>query len=320
MKRGRRQLVSRAAVALVAAGAIALAAAPGAWALVKPSVTTGSARNVSFASALVTGSVNPNGAETYYYVQYGQTAAYGSQTATVQAGSGTHKLNVSVALAGLLPLTTYHYRFVAVNAAGASTGSDAKFLTTKVPLSLAITSAPNPVFFGGSITIAGTLSGTGNGGRAVVLQADQFPYTAGFQNVGNAQLTSPSGAFSFPILGLSLVTQDRVVALTTPPVVSPVVVEYVAVRVETHIGRARRAHYVRFYGAVTPAENGMQVGILRLVHGRGVLVGGATLHPGSNGRSYFSKVVRARHGAYHVLVRVTNGAQVSAYGPTIRIG
>jgi hypothetical protein len=133
-------------------------------------------------------------------------------------------------------------------------------------------------------------------------------------------LTSASGGFSFPILGLALVTQYRVVALTIPAVVSPVVVEYVAVRVESHIGRARREHFVRFYGTVTPAENGMQVGILRLVHGRGVLVGGATLRPGKNGRSYFSKVVRARHGAYHVLVRVTSGAQVSAYGPTLRIG
>jgi hypothetical protein len=309
---------ARRAITVVVLATLALAAS--AQAATPPAVTTGAARSVTYSSALITGSVNPKGSETYYYVQYGATKAYGAQTASSRAGAGTHTITVSVPLAGLQPLTVYHYRLVAVNSGGASMGSDASFLTPKVPLSLAIASAPNPVFFGGSITIAGTLSGTGNGGRAVVLQGDQFPYTAGFQNLGNAQLTSPSGAFSFPILALSLVTQYRVVALTSPEVVSPVVVEYVAVRVESHIGRARRAHYVRFYGTVTPAENGMQVGILRLVHGRGVLVGGTTLRPASNGRSSFSKVVRARHGAYHVLVRVTSGAQVSAYGPTIRIG
>jgi hypothetical protein len=307
-----------AAIGVALLATLALAAS--AQAASPPTVKTGAAHAVTYSSALITGSVNPNGSETYYYVQYGATKAYGAQTASSGAGAGTHTVAVSVPLGGLQPLTVYHYRLVAVNSRGASMGSDASFLTPKVPLSLAVASAPNPVFFGGSITIAGTLAGTGNSGRAVVLQADQFPYTAGFQNLGNAQLTSPSGAFSFPILGLSLVTQYRVVALTSPAVVSPVVVEYVAVRVETHIARARRAHYVRFYGTVTPAENGMHVGILRLVHGRGVLVGGTTLRPASNGRSYFSKVVRARHGAYHVLARVTSGAQVSAYGPTIRIG
>jgi len=60
--------------------------------------------------------------------------------------------------------------------------------TSRFGLTLAATS--NPVPFGRSTTIVGTLSGTGNGGRQVVLQQNPFPYTGGFTTVGNAQLTA----------------------------------------------------------------------------------------------------------------------------------
>ena len=177
--------------------------------------------------------------------------------------------------------------------------------------------APNPVPFGGAIVIDGTLSGTGNGGREVVLQANSFPFTAGFQNVGNPELTTPTGSFSFALLGMSLVTQFRVVTLTKPQVVSPVAVEAVAVRVSYHVGRSHRAHHVRFSGSVVPAEDGAHVGILRIVHGRGVLVAGAVLRHASATRSSFRADVRFHRGLYRVLVVVTNGAQVSAYGPSV---
>src|SRR5207302_10191062 len=118
--------------------------------------------------------------------------------------------------------------------------------------------------FGGAMTIAGTLSGTGNSGRAVALQANGFPFTAGFQNVGNAELTSSSGGFSYTVLGMQLVTQFRVVTTASPPPVRAVVLDVVAVRVVSHIAHTRRAHYVRIFGTVTPAADGMEVGILRV--------------------------------------------------------
>ena len=133
-------------------------------------------------------------------------------------------------------------------------------MTTKVPLSLAIAVTPSPVLFGGTVTVQGTLSGTENGNREVVLQANTFPFAAGFQNLGNPELTTASGGFSFPVLGLGLVTQFRVVTVTNPPVASPIAVEAVAVRVESHVRRARRPHHARIFGTVTPAEDGAQVG------------------------------------------------------------
>src|ERR1700730_17965218 len=81
-----RRVRSRAA-ALLRAGGIADAApaAPAAHPRL-PSFSTGSAHNVSFASATVSGSVNPNGRETSYYFQYGVTRAYRGQTAGAPPG------------------------------------------------------------------------------------------------------------------------------------------------------------------------------------------------------------------------------------------
>jgi len=121
------------------------------------------------------------------------------------------------------------------------------------------------------------------------------------------------------LLGMTLVTQFRVVTNTKAPVASPVAVENVAVNVASHVARTGRAHFARIFGTVTPAENGMQVGILRITHGRGVLVGGTLLHARNASTSKFSRVVHVTPGVYRVLVRVTSGAQVSSYGQPLLI-
>jgi hypothetical protein len=275
---------------------------------------------VSYATATLTGTVNPRGADTSYFFQYGPTKAYGSQTAIADARAGTSTLHVSLPVSGLQPLTRYHFRLIAVNSSGASTGPDASFTTKKVPLSLAILVAPNPVTYGGNVFVQGTLSGTGSAGAAVALQANAFPYLGGFANIGNAELTTASGGFSFPVFGLTQVTQFRVVTMSSHPVVSPIAVGYVAVRVTSHVGRSSRRHFARIYGTVTPAEDGAQVAILRIAHGHGVLVGGTLLRHRSATSSVFSRVVRVHAGAYRVLVRVTSGAQISNYSRPLLIG
>jgi hypothetical protein len=308
--------------AIVLAAALAVVIGPPASALaagpVAPQAQTHGAQSVSYASATLTGSVNPRGSDTSYYFQYGPTHAYGGQSPIGDAGAGTSFVKVSLPVGGLQPLTLYHYRLVTVSAGGVTMGGDRTFLTTKVPLSLQILAAPNPVTYGGSATVQGALSGTGNAGQQVVLQANSFPFTAGFQNLGNPQVTSATGGFSFPVLSLTSATKFQVATTTNPPVLSPVVEESVQVRVESHLTRARRRH-ARFYGTVTPAENGMQVAILRLVHGRGVLVGGTVLRPRNATSSRFSRVVPVKPGVYRVLVRVTGGPQSSNYGRPLAI-
>jgi hypothetical protein len=304
--------------AVVAAIAV-LALPAAAHAAVVPKVNTGGAREVSYGSAVLTGSVNPNGSNTSYYFQYGLTRAYGSQTAIADAGAGAKAVSVRLPISGLQPLTVYHYRLVAVNAAGASIGDDEKLLTTKVPLSLAILSSPNPVPFGGTVTIQGTLSGTDNANRAVVLQANPFPYTGGFQSIGNPGLTLANGEFKFVVLNQEQSTQFRVFSSPGKPVVSAVTQENVAVRVSSHVARTKRRGYARIYGTVTPAVVGAQVGVLRIAKGHGILAGGTVVKPRNSISGQFSRVVRVQKGAYRVLVKVAPGGVVSAYGTPLLI-
>jgi hypothetical protein len=308
------------AAAVLVLGLLTLALPAAALSASPPAVTTGLAHTVSYGSATLTGTIDPRGSNTSYYFQYGTSTAYGAQTALADAGAGTTRATVSVPIGGLLPLTVYHYRLIAVNAAGAATGDSRAFKTAKVPLSLAILVAPNPTVYGSSATVQGTLSGTGAAGRAVVLQQNPFPYTAGFADVGNAELTNTTGGFSFPVAGLTQATQYRVVTTTSPPVVSPIAIEGVAVQVSAHVGRAHRRHYARIYGTVTPAVEGMQVGIMRVLGGRNVLVSGTILRHKNATSSSFSRTIRVkRHALYRIFVKVTNGAQVSNYSSPLFI-
>ena len=307
----------RVLVGLALIAALALPAA--AQANGAPKVTTGGAREIGYATATLTGSVNANEENTSYYFQYGPTKAYGSQTAISDAGSGKSAANVKLTISGLQPITVYHYRLVAVNGSGVDTGLDRVLKTEKVPLSLQILASPNPVTFGGTVTVQGTLSGTGNANRAVVLQANPFPYTSGFQTVGNPGLTLANGEFKFVVLNQEQTTQFRVFTTTNTPVISPVATENVAVRVTSHLARTKRPGFVRVYGTVTPGVIGAQVGILRIAQGHGILAGGTVVKPRNSISGQFSRVVRVKKGAYRVLVKVAPGGVVSAYGTPLLV-
>src|SRR5438874_1038497 len=83
--------------------------------------------NVGPTSATVTGTVNPGGVSTTWYVEYGTSTTYGSKTASSGAGAGTANVPVSATLPGLAQGTTYHYRVVAMSTAGTSRGADGVF-------------------------------------------------------------------------------------------------------------------------------------------------------------------------------------------------
>jgi hypothetical protein len=309
-------------VALAFAFALALAASTGqAASPTAPSVSTGSVSNVTFSSAILDGSVDPRGQETNYAFQYGPTRSYGSQTPLSPAGNGTKTLRVSQSVSGLQPLTTYHYRIVASSQAGTTNGRDRTFTTPAIPLSLVITGVPDPVVFGNSFLVEGTLSGTGAGNHEIVLQANPYPYLGGFQIVGNPEVTNPTGGFSFPFLGLLESAQLRVVTVGKPEVSSPPVLENVAVRVSFHVRSVGRPGFVRLYGTVAPAEVGALVGFQLLVPGhRSVNEGGTSVKAGTPTVSRFSRVVRLhRRGLYRALIQVPPGAHVSNYSTPILV-
>ncbi len=319
---GRRAVVGLL-TALAASSAFAASALAAAQPL--PGASTGGVSSVTPSSAVLHGSLNAKTYPTNYVFQYGTTKFYGGQTPLAPGGQASSTIQVSQTIGGLQANTTYHYRILATSARGATPGVDRTFKTPKVPLSLQIAGAPNPVPFGDPFAIQGTLTGTGNAGRVVALQANPFPYVAGFKTLGNFELTSSTGSFSFPVVGLLTNTQLRVVTTAAPYVTSPVVVEGVAVQVALHVRRVHRPHrgkFVRFYGTITPAELGAHVGFQLLRRGApSVNQGGTIVTSTTSTVSRFSTVVRIRHlGVYEALVQVFDGAHVSAYSEPIRIG
>jgi hypothetical protein len=100
---------------------------------VKPVVSNVTASAVGTDGATVSGSVNPSGLPTSYYVEFGTTSAYGYQTSPVSAGSGTAAKTVSAILSGLASGQRYHYRVDAVSSAGTVLGTDATFETITPP-------------------------------------------------------------------------------------------------------------------------------------------------------------------------------------------
>jgi acetyl esterase/lipase len=98
-----------------------------------PVAVTQPAVGVTPGGATVNGSVNPGGAATTWYFQYGPTTSYGSYTPTNSLPAGTSAVAVNAVLTGLFSGTPYHYQLVASNSAGTSPGGDAQLTTVAVP-------------------------------------------------------------------------------------------------------------------------------------------------------------------------------------------
>lgn len=108
-----------------------------------PTVDTTSASGVTKTSALLNGTVNPNGLHTQYRFEYGLTTPYGTNVPVPDGtlGSNLYKAQtVGHTAGGLLPNTTYHYRLRASSAYGTSFGAEQTFTT---PVSWTIQTTPN---------------------------------------------------------------------------------------------------------------------------------------------------------------------------------
>ncbi len=306
---------TRGTMALLATLAILPAAAAQAAA---PTASTGGATKVSPQSATLNGTVNPKSKDTIYFFQYGPTVAYGSQTPDIGAGAGAVNVGAASDVIGLASATKYHYRLVARNADGTTSGSDRSFKTANQPLGFSLEASPNPALFGGAVTLQGVLSGTGNAGRQVALQQRVFPYTADFATVGNPQVTGSSGAFSFPLLGVTTNAQFRTITTAGTNVTSAVVTLGVAVKVTTKVSahRVRRGRLVRFSGTITPAKVGALFSIQKLNReGAWVTIAGGVARGGGTTFTRYTKRIRARRsGSYRVFVGIADGVQVSNVG------
>jgi WD40-like Beta Propeller Repeat len=91
---------------------------------------SGSATNVTATSATLAGTFSPQGLATEYHFEYGETTAYGTSTPVAEtSSSATPEANIEA----LKPNTVYHFRLLASNQFGETTGEDKTFKTAGPP-------------------------------------------------------------------------------------------------------------------------------------------------------------------------------------------
>ncbi len=292
--------------AVVLAAVLALIAPAAASASSKPGVNVLAESNLTFNSVLVNARVDPNDAETDFFVQIGLTKLYGVTTAAAPAGSGSDPRRVSIPLTGLTPATKYHYRVVARNKHGITQSGDHTFKTRNQPLGVVLAASPETIAPNGSSQLTGQLTGTNNADRDVVLQANQWPF-AGFVNVGNKIVTDAQGNFSFSVLTIPFNTQFRVALAQRPEVVSPVVFVGAAMKTTTDVKTVQRFKHskrVRFKGSITPAPSKNSVSVQKLRSGVWTTiatVGSVSVDRNGTRATYRKKVRIGRSGKFRVI-------------------
>ena len=110
-----------------------------------PIVQTNSAYTPYTSTVVVNGTVNPNGATTTYWYEYGQITGLGFKTSAYLIGSGYVNLNTPAYITGLAPNTNYYFRLSAKNVFGTVNGTIYSFKTnsTPAPVGVAPTAATN---------------------------------------------------------------------------------------------------------------------------------------------------------------------------------
>jgi hypothetical protein len=104
---------------------------------------TGTASEISSRSALVSGTVNPDGQPATYTFQLGVYHGAATQFGTVFSGpTGTGMEVKSLLLTGLQPGTEYAYQLRIASGYGSATGATVRFTTEGLPAALI---APNPL-------------------------------------------------------------------------------------------------------------------------------------------------------------------------------
>jgi phosphodiesterase/alkaline phosphatase D-like protein len=111
-----------------------------------PTVLTSAASSLTQTSAMLRASVNPNGGRvSACQFDYGVSPSYGSSVpCSALPGAGIGPVAVSAPLGSLSASTTYHFRIVATNPGGASTGADQAFTTEAIAAAAGMASPATP--------------------------------------------------------------------------------------------------------------------------------------------------------------------------------
>jgi len=138
-----------------------------------PVVTTGDVSKLATSSATLNGTINPEGVAASWYFQYGLSTAYGTKTPVMNLAASSNYSNVSVAISGLAPHSTYHYQLVVTSTAGTTLGADGTLATG---LSVTITTNTWTPTYGQFVLLSGTVA-SGVTGQMITLSAEKFNQT-----------------------------------------------------------------------------------------------------------------------------------------------
>lgn len=180
--------------------AILIGTASTAAAATSPSVKTGSASSIKQTSVVLNGTINPNGAKTTYWFEWGLTKSYGSTSAVHTLKAGTKAVSVHVTVSGLSPDVRYQFRLFAQNASGSSSGADHTFKTKGLPLPVAETEPASSITTNSAI-ISGVVDPNGESTPTEFAWGDS-PTSLSTVPGPTVAATTPLQTIALPLTGL----------------------------------------------------------------------------------------------------------------------
>ncbi len=156
-----------------------------------PTAITTAASGVGGTFATLNGTVNANNNTTLAACEYGPSTAYGRSAAASQNPvRGSTATAVSCPVTDLVPGTTYHYRVVAQNGAGAASGEDATLVTGPQVSTEEATSATGS---------GATLNGTVIPGSRTATASFEYGTTTSYGSTAEADQGDLTGTAAVPV-------------------------------------------------------------------------------------------------------------------------
>jgi hypothetical protein len=314
----RRGMARRTPILAALLGVLCLLVSAASASAAAPVPVTGAATDVTPVGATLNGSVDPRGAATSAYFQYGLTNKYGKRTPAQDAGINAGVVPIAATISGLQSSKTYHVRVVAENKDGKKFGGDRTFKTAAPTTTPVFT--PNPVPYGSPFTVTGNIVGTGANGAEVSLLERAFPYTSPFTQLGSTVVADANGTYIFALTSALSTAQFQVHAKTSPAFTSEIqtliVSSRISLKTSKHVKRGRNAS---FSGVVAPAQDGIIVDIQRLrSDGTFKHWTRAFLRHRNDGLSGYSTKKRIfKSGTFRAIVRSNGGAFAQGVSPNV---
>jgi hypothetical protein len=161
-----------------------------------PTVVTGAPPlSPGVRSAVLEGTINPEGATSSYHFEYGGTdLTFGSRTSDVAAGGGSGVVAASASVDGLQPNKNYVFRIVGSNDSGSIAGAPVPFTTAPAPATVDGTPpAVSPPFVSAITPRTVRLHGTVNPNNASSFTTYKFEYGTTTAYGGTATSSSDFG-------------------------------------------------------------------------------------------------------------------------------